>query len=163
MECSQVFWKDFMPKVGSGIDGFFRPVQTWTLGGWVVFSRAMGLPQIEGGGRLRVRETGSHRDSTRSLQPGGRHCQQVTMVTGGMWFPQQCRTFPQPSLPFPPISTWNNLFLCSIIVARPLHIQSDSFEALRCGGGGGVVWPNAFACVRVNVAHAFAGSSNRDS
>lgn len=66
MECLNVFWEDFIPP---SVDGFFRPVQTWTLGGWVVCSRAMshGSATDEGGGRFRVRETGSHRDSTRSL------------------------------------------------------------------------------------------------
>lgn len=33
------------------------------------------------------------------------------MVTVGMWFPQQCQTFPQPPSPFSPISTRNSLSL----------------------------------------------------
>lgn len=118
-------WKGFCPTSWLGVSGFFTPAQTWTLGVWVVFTRAMGLPQMKKGGGSGLERRGPTGTQHAHYSQEARHCQRVTMVTGGMWFPQQCRTFPQPSLPFLPISTWNNLFLCVLYTGGQAMAYSE--------------------------------------
>lgn len=157
-------WKGFCPTSWLGVSGFFTPAQTWTLGVWVVFTWAMGLPQMKkGGGGFRVREKGSHRDSTCSLQPGGPSLPEGHHGNGWYVIPTT-----MPNLPptFPTISP-NQHMKRSLSLRAPYRSGHGIFRATLLKRylvvvAVAVVWLYVFACERVNAAHAFVGSSNYD-